>query len=83
MSNSTGAVASRMKAAMAWLAEAWPTAVPLFALLVASVAPVVVLVFVFMKSQGGAVAAVLSALTAILALSLISRLNFQRGHPAP
>lgn len=81
-SNTTGAATSRMEGFRAWLAEVWPTAVPLFALIVALIAPVAVLVFVFLKSEGGAIAAVLSSLTAILVLSLISRLNFQRGHPA-
>jgi phage-related protein len=64
-----------------WLAEAWPTALPLCALLVASLAPVVVLTFIFMGSPIGAITVIVSTLAAILALSLLSRLRVPRGHP--
>ena len=65
-----------------WIVEAWPTALPLCALLVASIAPVAVLAFSIMGSSTGAIASLISALAVILSLSLISRLSLQRNQPA-
>lgn len=63
----------------AWLLEAWPTALPLCALLVASLAPVAVLTFSITGSKTGAITSLITALAAILSLSLISRLGAQRS----
>ena len=66
----------------AWLLEAWPTALPLCALLVASLAPVAVLTFSITGSKTGAITSLVVALLSILTLSLISRLSVNRGQQA-
>jgi hypothetical protein len=66
----------------AWLLDAWPTALPLCALLVASLAPLAVLTFSFAGSKTWAIASLVVALATILILSFISRLSLNRGQHA-